>query len=978
MGPDSYSDILPSFSVSNVDSQDDERFTLDSEMAQQFIQANPDLAQFASLLANNHTYLELLDQLISQVDQEIESNRRMQGKIRAKLSRPFENVSQSRAYSNISVPCWPPYFKDSDGMAPNMNSEALEISRICSADPLVEEEKRWVPSELELLRDSVCSSLKDGEISLLDSRKEIFQKKLRAAGVETTNEQRHNWIDEVERINRRITYIRSRSVNDFLKEHSNYDSVDWSKLSARDFKGVRTISQLRQKWCNEMCPLYNKSGWTLSEDEKLIDLSRDFSNWDVISEMLDSARPPFLCFQRLNYLRQNEHEPKPWTPVEDQKLRKLILMHRVGEEIPWQRSWFAFLFSLILFIFKIFVALYMPGRSKLNCEYRYTRSLSEKVRHGRWTEAEDILLLEAINKYGPRNWVKISNHVRGRSALQCRDRWIHVLDHKRRDRPWTWEEHMRLFYGVRLFGRDDCAKIARLLPGRNNMDVRMRTRFLVKLQIEAKMKEKPVIFRHFANNYSFFKTRRKNILDEFSKYLETKQNDKKASMAARLGLGSFVATSNVGVHLDYTNVTKLRVKEFDDWSVMNSGRWMKHQYKNPNEQDHDDLLHELEQFPDKIREETLLWLKESDVRFEAELEQEKELPEDPKQSVDFYNKMFTAERVDQLYSSINELLPPRECDILYYIKHQRRPRKIGVLKQQKYPKKKKKERLDIEKIVANIDKLDNTRIIGLRWSDKLLIDLNKEMVKLPMEERRHYLMAKLCGAIRHRMHHSTVKKFKTDENFIGEAFQQMLEYVRDRVNKVHNQVIIASKEPPLIKLPAPTPTQPPLILPSNWRNLTMKELIQMKVPPKLLNSLAEAARSEQTQEISVPVHEKEKDSIVKDAAIISIQNRVMKMYLTNLLPPCIATVNCMDLYNKTIRQQLKKDLNSYRDFEPDAPGTSTQTSRVFDIDKAYGWSDIKDKVRVTPEYALLKMRMFRLFFYPLAMVKAINPQQNNL
>lgn len=274
--------------------------------------------------------------------------------------------------------------------------------------------------------------------------------------------------------------------------------------------------------------------------------------------------------------------------------------------------------------------------------------------------------------------------------------------------------------------------------------------------------------------------------------------------------------------------------------------------------------------------------------------------------------------------------------------------------------------------------MDNTRIIGLRWSDKLLIDLNKEMVKLPMEERRHYLMAKLCGAIRHRMHHSTVKKFKTDENFIGEAFQQMLEYVRDRVNKVHNQVIIASKEPPLIKLPAPTPTQPPLILPSNWRNLTMKELIQMKVPPKLLNSLAEAARSEQTQEISVPVHEKEKDSIVKDAAIISIQNRVMKMYLTNLLPPCIATVNCMDLYNKTIRQQLKKDLNSYRDFEPDAPGTSTQTSRVFDIDKAYGWSDIKDKVRVTPEYALLKMRMFRLFFYPLAMVKAINPQQNNL
>ena len=48
-------------------------------------------------------------------------------------------------------------------------------------------------------------------------------------------------------------------------------------------------------------------------------------------------------------------------------------------------------------------------------------------------------------------------------------------------------------------------------------------------------------------------------------------------------------------------------------------------------------------------------------------------------------------------------------------------------------------------------------------------------------------------------------------------------------------------------------------------------------------------------------------------------------------------------------------MNSYRDFEPDAPGTSTQTPRVFDLDKAYGWSDIKDKVRATPEYALLKV-----------------------
>jgi hypothetical protein len=66
--------------------------------------------------------------------------------------------------------------------------------------------------------------------------------------------------------------------------------------------------------------------------------------------------------------------------------------------------------------------MYIPGRSKLACEYRYTRSLCEKLRHGRWTEAEDLRLLEAINKYGPQNWGKIAESVKGRSALQCRDR----------------------------------------------------------------------------------------------------------------------------------------------------------------------------------------------------------------------------------------------------------------------------------------------------------------------------------------------------------------------------------------------------------------------------------------------------------------------------------------------------------------------------------------------------------------------------
>lgn len=41
--------------------------------------------------------------------------------------------------------------------------------------------------------------------------------------------------------------------------------------------------------------------------------------------------------------------------------------------------------------------MYMPGRNKLSCEYRYTRSISDKLRHGRWTEAEDMVFAILLN-----------------------------------------------------------------------------------------------------------------------------------------------------------------------------------------------------------------------------------------------------------------------------------------------------------------------------------------------------------------------------------------------------------------------------------------------------------------------------------------------------------------------------------------------------------------------------------------------------
>ena len=47
--------------------------------------------------------------------------------------------------------------------------------------------------------------------------------------------------------------------------------------------------------------------------------------------------------------------------------------------------------------------------------------------HGVWDLEETSELLEAISRYSLSNWNEVENHVDGRTAQQCRDRWVNVL-----------------------------------------------------------------------------------------------------------------------------------------------------------------------------------------------------------------------------------------------------------------------------------------------------------------------------------------------------------------------------------------------------------------------------------------------------------------------------------------------------------------------------------------------------------------------
>jgi len=97
-------------------------------------------------------------------------------------------------------------------------------------------------------------------------------------------------------------------------------------------------------------------------------------------------------------------------------------------------------------------------------------------KYQRWTEDEDDLLRSAIDKSGPApyNWKRISRkYFRGiRTSVQCKNRWLKVLQPGLKRSPWTDAEDTIVCHQKEL-GKS-WSEIAQLLPGRIGEQVRER------------------------------------------------------------------------------------------------------------------------------------------------------------------------------------------------------------------------------------------------------------------------------------------------------------------------------------------------------------------------------------------------------------------------------------------------------------------------------------------------------------------------
>jgi hypothetical protein len=130
----------------------------------------------------------------------------------------------------------------------------------------------------------------------------------------------------------------------------------------------------------------------------------------------------------------------------------------------------------------------VPGRTEKQCRSRWHNTLNPSIDHasggkGKWTEDEHSKLKDAVQTHGGKNWAAIAALVSGRTKTQCHNRWHQVLDTgidraNKRNGKWADAEDLKLKDAVQTHGGKNWDAIAALVPGRTKRQCQSRWEYL--------------------------------------------------------------------------------------------------------------------------------------------------------------------------------------------------------------------------------------------------------------------------------------------------------------------------------------------------------------------------------------------------------------------------------------------------------------------------------------------------------------------
>ncbi|CAL4959142.1 unnamed protein product [Urochloa decumbens] len=155
-----------------------------------------------------------------------------------------------------------------------------------------------------------------------------------------------------------------------------------------------------------------------------------------------------------------------WTPEEDAILSRAVQTYQ-GKN--WKK-----------------IAECFPDRTDVQCLHRWQKVLNPELVKGPWSKEEDEIIVQMVNKYGPKKWSTIAQALPGRIGKQCRERWHNHLNPAINKEAWTQEEEITLIHAHRMYG-NKWAELTKFLPGRTDNAIKNHWNSSVKKKVDSYM-----------------------------------------------------------------------------------------------------------------------------------------------------------------------------------------------------------------------------------------------------------------------------------------------------------------------------------------------------------------------------------------------------------------------------------------------------------------------------------------------------------
>ncbi|XP_022962304.1 transcription factor MYB3R-1 [Cucurbita moschata] len=153
-----------------------------------------------------------------------------------------------------------------------------------------------------------------------------------------------------------------------------------------------------------------------------------------------------------------------WTAEEDEILRKAVQRFK-GKN--WKK-----------------IAECFKDRTDVQCLHRWQKVLNPELVKGPWSKEEDETIVELVQKYGPKKWSTIAQHLPGRIGKQCRERWHNHLNPAINKEAWTQEEELALIRAHQIYG-NRWAELTKFLPGRTDNAIKNHWNSSVKKKLDS-------------------------------------------------------------------------------------------------------------------------------------------------------------------------------------------------------------------------------------------------------------------------------------------------------------------------------------------------------------------------------------------------------------------------------------------------------------------------------------------------------------